>query len=68
MMNTRIYKIFMTILILFNVFLFIVVKTEHRDDTFEIEQVVTILFIIEIIIRILVSGFFFTKNAFFLRM
>ncbi|CAD8200926.1 unnamed protein product [Paramecium octaurelia] len=68
MMNTRIYKILMTILILFNVFLFIVVKTEHREDTFEIEQVVTILFIIEIIIRILVSGFFFTKNAFFLKM
>ncbi|CAD8095957.1 unnamed protein product [Paramecium sonneborni] len=68
MINSRIYKILMTILILFNVFLFIVVKTEHREDTFEIEQVITILFIIEIIVRILVSGFFFTKNAFFLRM
>ncbi|CAD8147067.1 unnamed protein product [Paramecium octaurelia] len=65
MMNSRIYKILMTILILFNVCLFIVVKTEHREDTFEIEQVVTILFIIEILVRILVSGFFFTKNAFF---
>ncbi|CAD8096268.1 unnamed protein product [Paramecium sonneborni] len=68
MMNSRIYKILMTILILFNVSLFIVVKTEHREDTFEIEQAVTILFIIEIIVRILVSGIFFTKNAFFLRM
>ncbi|CAD8054705.1 unnamed protein product [Paramecium primaurelia] len=65
MMNTRIYKMLMTILILFNVVLFIVVKTQHRDDTFEIEQVVTILFIIEILMRIFVSGFFFTKNAFF---
>ena len=55
----------MTILILFNVFLFIVVKTEHREDTFYIEQGVTILFIIEIAIRIFVSGFLFTRNAFF---
>ncbi|CAD8091567.1 unnamed protein product [Paramecium primaurelia] len=65
MMKSRIYKILMTILILFNVVLFIVVKTQHREDTFEIEQVITILFIIEILVRIFVSGFFFTKNAFF---
>jgi hypothetical protein len=55
----------MTLLILFNVCLYIVVKTEGREDTFEIEEVVTLLFITEIILRIIASGIFFSDYAFF---
>jgi hypothetical protein len=55
----------MTLLILFNVCLYIVVKTEGREDTFDIEEVVTLLFITEIILRIIASGIFFSDYAFF---
>ncbi|CAK82706.1 unnamed protein product (macronuclear) [Paramecium tetraurelia] len=60
------FQILMTILILFNIALYIIVKTEHREDTDQIEQIITILFFTEIGLRILSQGFLFSKNAYFI--
>ncbi|CAD8198931.1 unnamed protein product [Paramecium pentaurelia] len=66
--NNFIFKILMTFLILFNVVLYIVVKTNGRTDTDHIEEVVMILFISEIGLRIIASGVFFNDYAFFRNM
>ncbi|CAD8120846.1 unnamed protein product [Paramecium sonneborni] len=66
--NNFIFKILMTFLILFNVILYIVVKTNGRTDTDHIEEVVTILFLSEIGLRIIASGIFFNDYAFFRNM
>lgn len=58
----------MTFLILFNVVLYIVVKTNGRTDTDNIEEAVMILFISEIGLRIIASGIFFNDYAFFRNM
>ncbi|CAD8187083.1 unnamed protein product [Paramecium octaurelia] len=66
--NNFLFKILMTFLILFNVVLYIVVKTNGRTDTDNIEEVVMILFISEIGLRIIASGVFFNDYAFFRNM
>ncbi|CAK56635.1 unnamed protein product (macronuclear) [Paramecium tetraurelia] len=66
--NNFLFKILMTFLILFNVVLYIVVKTNGRTDTDNIEEVVMILFISEIGLRIIASGIFFNDYAFFRNM
>lgn len=55
----------MTVLILCNVGLFIVVKTENRTDTKSLEEVITILFLSEIGMRIMASGVILNKKSFF---
>ncbi|CAD8196993.1 unnamed protein product [Paramecium pentaurelia] len=66
--NNVFFKILMTFLILFNVVLYIVVKTNGRTDTDNIEEAVMILFISEIGLRIIASGIFFNDYAFFRNM
>lgn len=43
----------MTLLILFNITLYIVVKTEHRKDTDLIEEIISILFFSELGLRMI---------------
>ncbi|CAK68274.1 unnamed protein product (macronuclear) [Paramecium tetraurelia] len=62
---TVFFKLFMTVLILCNVGLFIFVKTNRRTDTDNIEQVITILFLIEIGMRIIASGIILNRKSFF---
>lgn len=66
--NYFLFKILMTFLILFNVVLYIVVKTNGRTDTDDIEEAVMLLFISEIALRIIASGIFFNDYAFFRNM
>ncbi|CAD8123231.1 unnamed protein product [Paramecium sonneborni] len=63
--NSIWFQLLMTILILFNIVIYIIVKTEHREDTGQIEQIITILFFTEIGLRITSQGFLFSKNAYF---
>ncbi|CAD8125783.1 unnamed protein product [Paramecium sonneborni] len=64
-LQTVFFKLCMTILILCNVGLFIVVKTENRTDTKSLEEVITILFLSEIGMRIMASGVILNKKSFF---
>ncbi|CAD8125822.1 unnamed protein product [Paramecium sonneborni] len=63
--NSTAFQLLMTVLILFNITLYTIVKTEHRNDTDEIEQIITILFFTEIGFRIISQGLFFSKHAYF---
>lgn len=59
------FKLFMTTLIIFNVALFIYVKTNNRKDTDKIEQVITVFFLIEVSFRIIASGVILNRKSFF---
>ncbi|CAD8075871.1 unnamed protein product [Paramecium primaurelia] len=59
------FKLFMTTLIIFNVALFIYVKTNNRKDTDQIEQVITVFFLIEVSFRIIASGVILNRKSFF---
>ncbi|CAD8208793.1 unnamed protein product [Paramecium pentaurelia] len=63
--NSIVFQLLMTVLILFNITLYVIVKTQHRHDTDQIEQIISILFFTEIGLRIISQGLFFSKNAYF---
>ncbi|CAD8209125.1 unnamed protein product [Paramecium pentaurelia] len=63
--NSIAFQLIMTVLILFNITLYAIVKTQHRQDTDQIQQIITILFFTEIGLRIISQGLFFSKHAYF---
>ena len=59
------FKLIMTTLIIFNVALFIYVKTNNRKDTDQIEQIIIVFFLIEVSFRIIASGVILNRRSFF---